>query len=195
MSPDGLPGSVAAGRVPAVPVRVLASVVDLLLIWSWLGLLTGIGALVRRRLGNQLASDRRPPLVAVDAAVFAGTVLPVAGYFVASEGRGRQASIGKRLCGLVLEADPGGGPVPTHRVVARTSVKLVPWQLAHLYVARTMLGQGSRVVANGAQALSLVLSAVSVAFAVRDPHQRGLHDRIAASRVVVTEPSRLAKRR
>jgi hypothetical protein len=180
------PESGAVSRVPAVSARVLASAIDLALIWSWLGLLTGGGFLLRRRLGRP-AGDAEPPMLAVDAAVFAGTILPVAGYFVATEGWSGRASIGKRLVGLGLEAHPSGGRVASLRVVVRTCIKLFPWQLAHLYVARTMSDRGSPVVAKGAQALSLALAVVSVLFALRDPHQRALHDRVVGSRVIIIE--------
>ncbi len=67
-------------------------------------------------------------------------VLPVGLYLYASEASARQATIGKRVMGLrVVSADDLGRPSRS-RIIIRTVVKLLPWEVAHF-------AAGTRVVA------------------------------------------------
>jgi hypothetical protein len=62
-------------------------------------------------------------------------------------------------------------------------VKLLPWQLAHLSIAR-MMGQDQRSrITWPAYVASLAIPLVSVVLALRDPDGRALHDRAAGTRV------------
>jgi uncharacterized RDD family membrane protein YckC len=163
---------------PAAGRRLRASLGDLAPIACWFGLLTGAGAAVRA-----MAPAGQPPLLATDVAVFTMTVLPVGVHLSAGEAGAHQASWGKRRAGLRVVTDGGGRP-SVRRIVARTAVKLLPWQLAHIAVARLILDVDDPAVTWTAYALSLAVPLLSVTVALRDPRQRALHDRVAGTRVV-----------
>lgn len=164
--------------VPSVGRRVRASLGDLVPIAAWFALLTAAGAVVRPVL-----PAGGVPLPAVDLAVFLVTVLPVGLYLAAGEAGACGASRGKRWAGLRVVTADGGRP-SARRVAVRTAVKLLPWQLAHVAVARLILDVDDPVVTWTTYGLSLTLLLLSVTAALRDPHRRALHDRWAGTRVV-----------
>ena len=59
-----------------------------------------------------------------------------------------------------------------------------PWELAHLAVARLILGVDQQVTIGVTYALSVLIPVVSVVMMARDPLRRALHDRVAGTRVV-----------
>jgi uncharacterized RDD family membrane protein YckC len=161
-----------------VRARVGACVGDLAVIATGLGTLAAAGALVRRRVDVP-----RPSVPATDLLVAAATVLPTGAYLATGEAGRHQAAWGKRRAGLrVIAAD--GGRAGIGRIVLRTAVKLLPWQLAHVAVARLVRGVDAPVTIWTTDALSLLLAAASVTLALRDPRGRALHDRVAGTRVV-----------
>jgi uncharacterized RDD family membrane protein YckC len=164
----------------AVRSRLNASLHDLAVIAAGIGVLTAVGAALRS--GARTPPDPRS-VPATDLLVFAATVLPTGAYLAAGEAGNHQAAWGKRRAGLrVVTADgerPGLG-----RIVLRTAVKLLPWQLAHLSVTRLVLRADDPVVTWGANALAYLLPALSVTMALRDRRGRALHDRVAGTRVV-----------
>ncbi|HYH32662.1 MAG TPA: RDD family protein [Pseudonocardia sp.] len=161
-----------------VSARLGASLRDLAVIAGGLGALTAAGALARRRI-----APPAPPLPAFDLLVFAMTVLPTGAYLATGEAGPHQAAWGKRRAGLRVVTAAGGHPGPG-RVVLRTAVKLLPWQLAHVAVVRLVRGVDAPVTIWTTDALSLLLAAASVTLALRDPQGRAVHDRVAGTRVV-----------
>jgi uncharacterized RDD family membrane protein YckC len=167
--------AVAPGRT-----RLRASGGDYLVILAWLAFLTLVGVAVRRLL---------PPvsggmsLLAADTAAFAFSVLPVWVYLTLTEAGAGQATWGKRRSGLRVVGVDGEHP-GWRRIALRNGVKLLPWQLAHVSVARAIVGADEPIVMATTYALSLVLPAVSIWLAWRDPLGRSLHDRVAATLVV-----------
>ncbi|MCP2180259.1 putative membrane protein YckC, RDD family [Prauserella alba] len=149
---------------------------------GWLAGLTVLGFVVRSWSGPAFVPPS-PPLVAVDAAVLSMTVFPVWSYLTAGEGGRAGAAWGKRRAGLRV-VDAGGGRASYRRVAIRNAVKLLPWQLAHIAVARLMLGVDAPVTVGVTYASALVLPPVSIAMAWRDPLRRALHDRVAGTRVI-----------
>lgn len=149
------------------------------------------------------------PLV-VDVGAFAATVLPVWVYLTATEAGRRHATWGKRRAGLRVVAAGDGGPGVAPEaaplgvvwVAVRNAVKLLPWQLAHIAVARILLEAGgstdagtdggmdaglepgTAAVVGVTYTLSLVIPLVSIVMAWRDPLRRALHDGVAGTRVV-----------
>jgi RDD family protein len=134
------------------------------------------------------AADRPP----------AGTVLPArggrrgraavhraAGLGLPHRGRGRSARgrLGKRQAGLQVVAADGGRP-GFGRVAVRNAVELLPWQLAHVAVARAILDPEDVGTMTVAYALSLLIPAGSIPMAWRDPEHRAAHDRLAGTRAV-----------
>ncbi|MFE0146774.1 RDD family protein [Nonomuraea sp. NPDC059007] len=78
----------------------------------------------------------------------------------------------------------GGRPGPG-RVLARNAVKLLPWQLAHMAVIRTVHTSGETGVAVLAALVvcyAMVLLTLVLLLARRD--RAGLHDLAAGTRVV-----------
>jgi uncharacterized RDD family membrane protein YckC len=134
--------------------------------------------------GRDLGRAFRDPRTA-DLAQFAVTVLPTALWWGGWETRAtRHATPGKRVYGLTVRDRRGGPPTP-RRVVVRTAVKLLPWQLAHLSLTRAARADGAdpgRAVRAGLAA-SLVLPAASAALAVLTRDGRSLHDLVAGTRV------------
>jgi uncharacterized RDD family membrane protein YckC len=171
----------AAERV-AVRRRLLASVGDLGAIAVWMGGLTAAGA-IGRALAGPVAEAPPIPLPALDLAVAAMTVLPVGAYLTVTEAGRHRAAPGKRWQGLQV-VTVGGAAIGWQRAVVRSAVKLLPWQLAHLAVARWMVGVDPSPAILTAYGASLVLATGSIAVALRDPQGRALHDLAAGTRVV-----------
>jgi uncharacterized RDD family membrane protein YckC len=166
--------------VPSRRRRALASVGDLGVIAGWIGVLSLVG----RVAGPAAARDRSGvPMPAVDLGIFAATVLPVGCYLAATEAGPRQASLGKRWQGLRVTTADGGRP-GAGRVLVRTAVKLLPWQLGHLAVTRMIIRNDRSPAVWAVDGLSNVLAVVSLVTAVRDAAGRAPHDRIAGTRVV-----------
>ena len=161
--------------------RWRASGWDHLVILGWLAVLTVLGLVVR-----SLLPDPGPvPPIAADAVAFVLSVLPVWAYLTVTESGRRQATLGKRRAGLAV-ADRDGGRAGAGRVAVRNAVKLLPWQLAHVSVARVIAGVDAPVTVAVTYALSLLIPAVSIGIAWRDPAHRALHDLVAGTRVVRT---------
>ncbi|MBL8766248.1 MAG: RDD family protein [Planctomycetes bacterium] len=107
--------------------RVGAYLIDVLLIATVLigglhfGLIPALG----------LQPDVKPPSLTIWLWVLATMSLPTWIYFVAFESSPWQATIGKRLLGLVVTDMDTGRPIWT-RVLGRTWIKLLPWELIHV---------------------------------------------------------------
>lgn len=180
--------------LPATPApqraRLRASTIDLVVIWGWLGALTGLSRLpLLRRTGY--AELFRTPATA-DLAQFATGVLPVWLYLVAGEAGGGHATRGKRAVGLTV-VDLGGGPPSRSRIAARAAVKLLPWQLAHLAINRVVgISAGRRSARPAAVGFgaALALAGGSVVLATMRSDGRALHDLVAGTRVVPARGAR-----
>jgi uncharacterized RDD family membrane protein YckC len=177
--PVRAPG-VAAARPAPWPARLRASLWDYLSIVVWLAALTVLG-LVLRALLPPVTAPTSP--LAADAAAFLVTVLPVWILLTTTESGRDQATWGKRRAGLVVTRAAGDRP-GRRRVAVRNAVKLLPWQLAHVAVARLITGADEPVTIWSTYALSLLVPVLSLAMAGRDPLHRALHDRVAGTRVV-----------
>ncbi len=170
------------GRALPAPgwLRLRASGADYVVIVGWLAILTAAGFAIRPLLPPQ--SGALSP-VAADAVAFLFSVLPVWVYLSVTEGGALQATWGKRWTRLRVIAADGGEPGPG-RAVIRNAVKLLPWELAHLAVARLILGVDQQVTIGVTYALSVLIPVVSVVMMARDPLRRALHGRVAGTRVV-----------
>ena len=168
----------------AVRPRLLASLTDLAMIGGWLGVLTAVGAVVRRFLPDRPPTvSRGPARLAADVGIFAATVLPTGLYLGLTEAGAGQATLGKRWLRIRVVDDRGGRPGGA-QIARRTAVKLLPWQLAHLSVARLIWGDQRSPIVWPTYLASLAIPLVSVVQALRDPAGRALHDRAAGTRVV-----------
>lgn len=155
---------------------------DYLAIVAGIMAVTAAGMLVRSRWPIDVSSI---PLLLTDTVACGSTVLPAWVYLSVSEAGARQASWGKRAEHLRVVATPRGGAVRPRRVGLRNVVKLLPWQLAHIGVVRSILSVDAPALINTTFTLAIATPAVSLFVAWRDPQHRALHDLVAGTRVVL----------
>lgn len=86
--------------------------------WAWAAATRG--ALPRPVTGPQ-----------IEAWVLLSVSLPVWLYFISMESLAGQATLGKRLLGLRV-ARASGGRIGLGQAVARTALKLLPWEATHM---------------------------------------------------------------
>jgi uncharacterized RDD family membrane protein YckC len=147
---------------------------------GWLAVLTPVGFGLRAALP---ASVGAPSLLATDLIAFGVSVLPTGLYLAAGEAGRSQAGWGKRRAGLhVITAD--GDRPERWRIGIRTVVKLLPWQLAHIAVARLFLQVDAPVTIWTTYTLAVLIAPASLVLAWRDRSHRALHDRVAGTLVV-----------
>ena len=159
--------------------RWRASLWDYTAIVCWLAVLTVAGLVLRTVLPP---APSYPPVVA-DVVALLFTVLPVRAFLTAGEAGRHAAGWGKRRAGLRVVAADGGRP-GFGRVAVRNAVKLLPWQLAHVAVARAILDPEDVGTMAVTYTLSLLIPAGSILMAWRDPEHRAAHDRLAGTAVV-----------
>lgn len=163
--------------------RLRAYGIDVAVMAGWQGALAAGAVLLPG--GRARARVFRAPGTA-DLAQFVTGVLPAALYLASGESGPARATAGKRSARLVVVAE-GGGRARTGRIAVRTAVKLLPWQLAHLGVARAVGVAPGRYAARTARAAfgaAITLTAVSCALAAFRADGRALHDLAAGTRVV-----------
>ena len=159
--------------------RWRASLWDHAAILCWPAVLTVAGPVLRTVLPPAPSS---PPVVA-DVVALLSTVLPVWAFLTAGEAGRHAAGWGKRRAGLRVVGPHGGRP-GFGRVAVRNAVELLPWQLAHVAVARAILDPEDVGTTAVTYTLSLLLPAARILMARRDPEHRAAHDRLAGTRVV-----------
>lgn len=171
---------------PAAPAgaRLRASAIDLGVIWAWLAALAGLSRIPALRRTGYPRFFAEP--ATADLAQFLTGVLPAALYLSSGEVGRDHASLGKRSAGLTV-IDVAGGPPSPGRIVVRTAVKLLPWQLAHLALTRAVGIVGakhSRGYAAAGFGAALGLAGFSILLATVRSDGRALHDLAARTRVV-----------
>lgn len=175
---------------PAPAARVRSWFGDWLVVGAWLGVLSLVALLLRPLLGDP---DPGPPglraLLVADGAVALATVVPYVAYLALSESSRHRATVGKRWAGLVV-ADVTGARPGTSQVWLRNLVKALPWHVAHLGVLRAVLDV-QPTLAVTLIGLSLVLAGACAAPALAGG--RGLHDRVAGTRVERASPEGSAR--
>lgn len=117
------------------------------------------------------------------AAIVVNFSVPVWIYFAWSDASTNGATLGKRLLGLRTEAE--SRPLGVGRALARTAVKMAPWELTHasaflLAPAPGMFGPASWVGLGAVYALV----ALYLGLAARSHGARSVHDHVARTRVV-----------
>lgn len=167
--------------------RIAALLIDYLLILVWMGVVAVVSALVA------LASGGYANWLAYGTTVaqllgFVVLVLPVGVYLFVAEASRRQATLGKRAMRLEV-VDLEGGRPRAWRILVRTIVKLLPWEIAHFFVWHTVAYATSGVVVfpvwlyvGLVVADLLPVAYVLVVALQRD--RRGPHDLVAGTRVV-----------
>lgn len=114
--------------------RLLALAVDYLVILGWFAVVAGAAALIFLLRGGvpDLLGAVGP--LGAQAVGFALTTLPVGVYLYRSETGRHHATIGKRLFRLWSVRWEDDQPPSRRAVLARTVVKLLPWEFSHTFV-------------------------------------------------------------
>ena len=109
--------------------------------------------------------------------------LPAWMYFALADRSRDGATLGKRLLSLRTEAERGG-PIGFGRAIARTAVKMIPWEVAHAAAFLFAPALGAFGVGNWIGiGVSYVLIFAYLAVAWRTKGRRSVHDFVAATTV------------
>jgi len=111
--------------------RLKAFAFDYLIICGYLILLTGVTMTVIKissLFGVPLQWPENPVLA--DLMAFVTLVLPVVLYFTFQESSSKQSTWGKRKAGIRV-VNANGDPLTRGQALARSLVKVIPWQIAH----------------------------------------------------------------
>jgi len=103
-------------------------------------------------------------------------------YFVLSDYSAAGATVGKRLLRLRVATD-GHGAVSLPRALARTALKLLPWELAHIFWL-ALEGVVGRDVRNAGLIAANLLVVVYLAVLLLYHGRRSVHDLVVKTQVV-----------
>lgn len=178
---------------PALWSRVLASLVDYLVILGWMLALAATVALLRLSTGKFCNWLVLGPAGA-QLLGFAVLVLPVGIYLFLTESSATQATLGKRRLQLQVVDGRTGERASTPRILLRTAVKLLPWEIAHFSVWNfaAIASTGSTtfpVWLYTAAVVANVLPAVYLLMLGVQREGRGPHDLAAGTKVVRLRPA------
>lgn len=170
--------------------RLVAFGYDYLVIASYLAALVAVAAALLRFAPEVPGALFGHPVTG-QATAFALVTLPVALYFALSEASPRRGTWGRGRAELAV-TDRRGGRVGMGRALARTALKLLPWELAHLCIWQVRFASDpeSPVYLAGFFVV-WGLVAVDVAGLFRGP-PRAVHDRLTGTQVVYS-PGRRAQ--
>jgi len=140
--------------------------------------------LVPLAFGLQLLIGYRPDTgVGVWLASLATISVPSWVYFTLSDASTRGATLGKRLLGL-RASSLDGGRIGLGRALARTAIKLIPWELTHLTLFALSPELGSFTgLQIGFLWVVYGLFAIYLVVAVRNRGERSVHDLAAGTAV------------
>lgn len=175
-------------RSPKFGSRVLALLVDYAVILGWMTVLAAT-TLALFAITGEFFNWLTLGTAGAQLLGFLLLVLPVGLYLFFSEASDRQATLGKRALRLrVVDARSGGRPSRA-RILARTVIKLLPWEIAHFavwnIVAITAEGHSDFPIwLLVVLAVADLLPLVYLAFVVFQRDRRGPHDLIAGTRVI-----------
>lgn len=183
----------AAPTTPTFAVRVLALLLDYAIILGWMAVLalTTIAFYVTT---GELFNWLHLGTAGAQVLGFLLLVLPVGIYLFATEASSRHATVGKRALHLhVVEASTGGRPSRA-RVLVRTVVKLLPWEIAHFAVWNIVGLVAVEDFDFPAWLLIIVVIAdvlpvLYIVTVAAQKDRRGPHDLVAGTRVVRIHPA------
>jgi uncharacterized RDD family membrane protein YckC len=156
--------------------RVAAYLADILLLFA---ILAPAGQLILWLLGA--TPPRNGP--AIERVILWNFSLPAWLYFIAGDQSALGATVGKRLLKIQVRT-MSGERLSLGRALARTAVKLLPWELAHIsaFALSTDLSQFRPVQIVGVAAANL-LSVVYLGVAAATRGRRSIHDYAAGTLV------------
>jgi uncharacterized RDD family membrane protein YckC len=167
----------------ALPRRAGAFALDYLLIAAWLVVVVGLGVVARAAVPRLTATIFSDP-IAAEAVGFLLLTLPVGLYFALSEAGPSGATWGKRRMGIGVVA-AAGEPPSIGRSVLRTTLKLLPWELAHAVIWRFAIpGSASEALLDAGLVLVWILIGANLVSLLVDASRRTLYDRLSCTRVI-----------
>jgi len=168
-------------------VRILAFALDYLPIAAYLTVLVAAGAWLSRS-AQPLSTAVFGDPVSGEATGFLLITLPVTLYFALFEASPRQATWGKRRLGLAV-TDLAGGRLSLARSIGRTSLKFIPWELAHACIWWvTFAPNPSLPIFIVGFATVWLMVAANVVSLLASPARQTLYDRVAGTVVVRKRP-------
>ncbi|MEO8931850.1 MAG: RDD family protein [Lacisediminihabitans sp.] len=171
---------------PSFGRRLLAILIDYALIVAYLAVLTLVAVVVAGMTGG-FAHWLAFGTLGAELLGFVTLVLPVGIYLYAAEASVWQATVGKRALRLRVIDETNGGRPGRIRILVRTVVKLIPWELAHFFVWQAVAAGSLSVfpvwVSVGIAGANLLPIAYVVCVLLQR-ERRGPHDLVAGTRVV-----------
>lgn len=155
--------------------RVLAFLLDWLLLAVWAGVVFGVAYLVT---GGEFGGA--PGFWRGEALSLGFMTLPFALYFAVLESRPGRASVGKRVVGLCVEGTRGER-LGLGRALVRALIKFVPWELGHVQVNLALAGVEGAPLFVAAGLCWLGIFAYAYCLATGGPMP---YDRVVGARVV-----------
>lgn len=173
---------------PPFGARLLSLLIDYALILVYLVLLA-LAALAVAALTGGLYDWLELGTGGAELLGFVVLVLPVGVYLYLCEASERQATVGKRALRLRVVDAATGGRLPKSRVLLRTAVKLLPWEVAHFMIWQAV-GFTAAEAAGFPAWLTVglisanVLPILYVVMVLLQRDRRGPHDLAAGSKVI-----------
>lgn len=166
--------------------RLAAFALDYLVIAGYIVVLSIGSSLVWQSVGG-VPDPTQGGAWRFDLLAFVTLVLPVILYFALSEASRAQATPGKRRLGLRVETREGQ-PLTKGRSLLRSSLKFLPWQIAHTSLFHVpgwpMAPEAPPAWVVGGFVLAFGLVATYLAGLFFSPVHRTLYDWAAGTRVV-----------
>lgn len=167
--------------------RVGAFALDYLVILLYLGIL-GLVGLLMNSFGGAFAwlfAER----VRAQLSGFLLVTLPVTLYFALGESSPQKATWGKRRLGLQV-TDKDGERLSVWRSLARTTLKFIPWEIAHTFVWTIAFSPADTPPwANAGIILVYALIGLNLAFLIFTKKHQTIYDLLAGT--FVTKQSRI----
>ncbi len=157
--------------------RVAAYLLDILLLFI---VLAPLGQLI---LGLRGATPRSGPEIA--QTILWNFSLPAWLYFALSEGSASGATLGKRLLALQVRTERGSR-LGLGRSLARTAVKLLPWELVHIFAFALSADLSEfRPLQLGGVSVANLLTLTYLVVVIATRGRRSVHDFVAGTLVRV----------
>jgi uncharacterized RDD family membrane protein YckC len=169
-------------RFAGFPKRLFASAIDFSLIAVYILILGGLG-FGTMRLTSEL--DLLKSRWTMDLFAFLVLILPVVLYFALQEGSLRQATLGKRKVGIKV-VNAHGQRLSWRQALVRSTIKFLPWQLAHTCVIQIWFGQTSNWLVIGSL-LAQGLVVISVLSILVSQKHRAPYDWLSGSYVIIPQ--------
>ena len=155
--------------------RILAYVLDILLLFV---VLAPLAILFESML------ELRPETgFQIWIAIVVSFSVPVWTYFILSDTSQTGATLGKRIMNVAVRRSDGTSRLTFDRALARTALKLLPWELAHIFGFALVDVLGEQIQAWGL-VLANLLTAAYLIICIATGGEKSLHDHVVDTSVV-----------